>query len=216
MKKDDSVFFFTLVDFLVSTLFFGLVIYAMVGQRVAVVAQAQSTNAANTKRLVESTGVSDLTELTDLLTRLGPVRELAKQKRDFAQLDSLVAATGGIDSVRRAIARLRQAEGYGKPPCRYSTDGTRKIPTDVATLEGGDSTIKIVATTPVFDSIASSLGQSLPAGAILGFTEFRKAVAGVVQREPSCRFFVEFRERTRFVDARDAAASAFRLNFDRR
>lgn len=222
MKRDDSVFFFTLVDFLVTTLFFGLVLYVWAGDASAAAVTKQNDQALAVKRIAGATGVSDLTELTDRLTRLGPIKDIEQTKAyvdsigglgKLQEIQALVRAAGGIDSLAAALVKLRRQEGYGKPPCRFvmAPDG-RKSPIDIARARATDSTISLVTRFPPFDSLVTRLGIVLPPGGVFTLGEFRRDFARVSDIEPDCRFWIEFVEQTRYVDARDSAYVAFSLH----
>lgn len=222
MKRDDSVFFFTLVDFLVTTLFFGLVLYAMAGDASAATVTKNNEEAFAVKRIVGATGVSDLTELTDRLTRLGPIKDIEQTKAyvdstgglvKLQEIQALVRAAGGLDSLSVAMVKLRRQEGYGKPPCRFvmGSDG-RKSPTDIARARATDSTISLITRFPAFDSLVTKLGIVLPPGGVFTLSEFRREFARIPEMEPNCRYWIEFVEQTRYVDARDSAYTAFSLH----
>ena len=226
MRKDDSVFFFTLVDFLVTTLFFGLVLYAMAGEASAASLTKQNNADILAKRLSNATGVSDLTELTDRLTRLGPVKDIEQTKayvdstgglRNLQAIQELVRAVGGLDSLSSALVKLRRQEGFGTPPCRYTLapDG-KKVPTRIATVRATDSTITLTRRTAAFDSLLTQLGLSVSTGTTFHLGEFRRNFSRLPELEPNCRFWIDFIEDTKYVDARDSAAAVFRLNRVRR
>ncbi len=82
--RRDDVFFFVLIDFLVQAIFFGLFIF-VVYQADIKKKQAQSRDA------VDAAGVSDLTELTDELSRLAPLK--------LKELNELIKKAGGPDQL---------------------------------------------------------------------------------------------------------------------
>ena len=75
MKRDESVFFFTLVDFLLTALFLGVVLYVLAESASAADVQRQAETQRALAEMRAATGISDIRELTDRLTRLGPVRD---------------------------------------------------------------------------------------------------------------------------------------------
>lgn len=226
MKRDESVFFFTLVDFLITALFFGLVLYALAAPAFAEATSSQEEATMTAEALAAATGISDLTELTDRLTRLGPVKDLettvnvvrkAGGLAEVQRTQLLIKEAGGFDSVAAVLAKLRR-EGFGVPPCRYTlrADG-QKIPTVVATVSATDTSVTFVARTPVLDTIVARLAVSFAAVESLPLREFRRVFSPLVRQYPDCRFHIRFIEQTRYVDARDAVSGAgFRLNIVRR
>lgn len=226
MKKDDSVFFFTLVDFLLTAIFFGLVLFAVSASRTAKESGEQLRAKAAIDSLVRASGTSDLTELTDKLTRLGPLRdagELAAFVKaagglpELQRNDSLLARAGGRDSVAAALARLERIEGgLGKPPCLYAMRANRKVVIPLATVTASDSAVRFTSRTERLDSVLHMLGRSFESVQELSLVGFHRAFAPLVVKQPACRYSLTFIEHTRYVDARDAARSVFYLNIEHR
>src|SRR5690348_2694198 len=95
-KRRDDVFFFILIDFLLQILFFGLFLF--------VVYQAGlKRDQEKLKEAVDAAGVSDITELTDDLTRLAPLK--------LRELNDLIKQLGGPDEVKRLLERAQQEGG---------------------------------------------------------------------------------------------------------
>lgn len=217
MKRDESVFFFTLVDFLITALFFGLVLYALAVPAFAEATSSQKDAIKRAETLAAATGISDLTELTDRLTRLGPVKDVeatvdfVREAGGLAEIERsqlLIKEAGGFDSVAVVLAKLRK-EGYGVPPCRYTLRGDgQKIPVMVASVSATDSLITFLTRTPVLDTIMDRLGLSFAAVQSLPLRDFRRVFAPLARQYPDCRFHVTFIEQTRYVDARDAVFGA--------
>lgn len=219
MRRDESVFFFTLVDFLVTALFFGVVLYAM-GMH-AKTADAKET--ANARKAVESlksaAGVSNITELTNVLTKLAPVKDIepiVTSVRNvgglpaLVRIDSLIQSVGGIDSAVAILARARRGEGYGKPPCLFTLAAKgRKVPRLVATVWGSDSTITFTALTGALDTLLTELNLSYASVDTLSLLEFRQAFAKLPTLRTDCRYWIGFIERTPYVYARDAVNAGF-------
>ena len=220
MRRDNSVFFFTLVDFLLTTTFFALVLYALSAHNAN--NAGRKTAEAELSEISKAAGVSDLTELTDALTRLGPIRDALKDvetvKRaggaaQVARVTQLVSAEGGYDSVTASLARLRKKEGYGKPPCEFVVDKNgNRTATDIGVIQANDSVITFVRPTAPLDSLLDALHLSFDEVRSLGLKAFQGKFAPVVALRPDCRYFIRFEEHTRFVDARDAAQKGFGLH----
>jgi hypothetical protein len=228
MKRSDDVFFFTLIDFLLQVFFFGLVLYVLSH---AIQMKADKTrrdseksrkdDIAAVKRLEVMTGVSNLTELTDLLTNLGPINEL-KGTADFISRAGgaekvkaavkTVEAMGGATAVNEKLAKLRKfEEGAGKPPCLFSQLTDKKVPRPLATVVANDTTISFEGSNPDLEATLALLGRAYPSVRELSLNDFRKAFAPLLSKKPDCRYTLRFRENTKFVFARDAAQSSFYL-----
>jgi hypothetical protein len=218
MRRDESVFFFTLVDFLLTALFFGLVLFA-VGQ-----AHAQHEKGEQTKWVVvadslrKATGVSDLTVLTDRLTRLGPLRNAEEATRLVKQVGGLVAArkalatvgkAGGSDTVAARLERLLQREGAGKPHCLFNESRGVREAVVLASVIATDSTLSFERETAHLSSVLASIGRNFDEVRVLRLREFRQSFERLRAVQPSCMYTIDFVERTRYVDARDAVRGIF-------
>lgn len=219
MKRDDSVFFFTLIDFLVTALFFGLVLFAVERAVAERRSTEQAAKAAAVDSLIRASGVSNLTELTDELTRLGPLKEARHTIQEILKLGNLKTAqraivtvnrAGGVDSVNARLERLRlKEEGTGKPHCLFTQARGGREAIVLATLVGTDSTIAFVRETQHLSALLSRMGLSFTEVQSLKHSQFRTTFARVPQLDPTCLHTVEFIERTPYVTARDAVRGLF-------
>ena len=233
MKRSDDVFFFTLIDFLVQALFFGLLLFVL-GQA----AQQESAKAleasnqvtkdkeARLEKVAQASGFSNLTELLDYLTKLAPVTEF-KGIADFLSSSggigkareavTVVQAAGGPDKFKASMDKLRKyEEGTGKPPCLYEVVGDKKVAKILATVIADESIIRFEASNPSLEEALKLVGRSFDSVKFLPLAEFSKTFAPLVQKKADCRYTLKFIETTRFVDARDAARFAFYLNIGKR
>ena len=224
MKRDESVFFFTLVDFLLTVLFFGLVLFAVRQAQAKRTSDLQEEEGTAIAKVREATGISDLTELTDRLTRLGPIANAEEAVRLVTEVGGTVAArrlvettvaAGGDDSVIARLNRLQQREGAGKPFCLFTETPRGKESVLLATVVADDSTITFRQETPALRALLERLGQEFSEVESLALKEFRRTFERVLLIEPNCLYTIEFIERTRYVDARDAARGLFYLRIRR-
>jgi hypothetical protein len=220
MRRDDSVFFFTLVDFLLTALFFGLVVFAVGKARARRDRKEQKEWSAFASRLRTATGISDLTVLTDRLTRLGPLKNAEEALQVVKQVGgpseagkaiAMVVKSGGSDTVRARLERLRQREGAGKPHCLLSEVEGKPRATAIATVMATDSTISFEKETPELRSVLSSIQRTYEDVRSLGLRDFARTFEPVLGIHPECLYTLEFIERTRYIDARDAARGVFYL-----
>ncbi|AKU11320.1 hypothetical protein AzCIB_1418 [Azoarcus sp. CIB] len=219
MKRADDVFFFTLIDFLVQVFFFGMLIYVVAQANQREAEEQRGVEKQQVEELKKAAGVSNLTELTDLLTRLAPITEL-KGFADFmakwggiekaTSAQKAVADAGGVEKVQERLEKLRKLEeGSGKPPCLYDVVDGKKVVTKVATVVATDSTIRFTENTPQLAQVLHILGHNFDSVRELSLADFRKAFSPITALKPDCRYTVTFNEATRYVDARDAVSSAF-------
>jgi hypothetical protein len=221
MKRSDDVFFFTLIDFLLQVFFFGLVLYVVAKSVEVSTASEKAKQDKQVEQLTRATGISNLTELTDLLTKMAPLQDLRGTADFIARAGgtdklrgtvALVDEAGGADSIERKLERLRKLEeGTGKPPCLYDEISGKKVVRSLAVVVATDSHITFQETTPALEQVLSLLGHKFSAVRVLPLAEFRKKFTALITKKPECRYTLTFREQTRFVDARDAARFAFYL-----
>lgn len=222
MKKTDDVFFFTLIDFLVQVFFFGLLLFVLAQAKQAEQNKKAKQESTQVQAIKHATGVSNLTELTDYLTKLAPIREL-RGISDFIRSAGgieqakksveVVANAGGATNVVERLEKLKRLEeGSGKPPCNFTVVGNRKIPVPVATVVATDTTIRFKSKTAEFEEILKLLGRPFESIAELSHKDFRESFSSLDRKKPDCRFWLQFEEETNLVFARDAVRSTFYFN----
>ena len=222
MKRSDDVFFFTLIDFLLQVVFFGLVLFTIGQSLHDDTEKKQQSETAKVDKALQAAGVSNLTELTDELTSLAPLKTL-RGMADFVNrnggIEKLNASSeavnkaGGADALRIQLDKLKKfEEGTGKPPCLYDlVDGRRNVKT-LATVIATDTMISFETKTPELEKMLQLVGRSYEAVKNLPLIDFRNAFSELVQKQPDCRYTLRFIEKTRLVDARDAARFSFYLS----
>ena len=224
MKKgSNEVFLFTFIDLLVQLCFFSLFTFvtyqAIESRNRSLDSEAQRNREA---KVFKAAGVSNLTELTDYLSRLAPPQSLigfSEFHRRGGKLEKLqgmeyeLEKEGGINSVKEKLAKLRKIEeGFGKPPCLSEIRNGKRVELPVATVVGTDSTIRFTGKTAEMDQVLAMLGQNYSMVQSMSFAEFARAFEPLKRRKPDCLYMLDFVEQTRFVDARDAARGIFRLS----
>jgi hypothetical protein len=208
--RRDDVFFLILIDFLVQILFFGLFLFVFYE------ATIQKKN-DQLKDAVNAAGVSNLTELTDDLSRLAPLK--------LKELSDLIAKAGGADAVtellnrvseeggaKTSIARLdklRKLEGADKPSCLVDP-GTHS-PRPLMTVLAVGQSIRIVEGSPDLEKLAATLPGKVGVGQAFSPDGFERSFAPLLQRQPQCRYYIKFQERTELVAPRRAAGRVFYL-----
>ncbi|WP_048441586.1 hypothetical protein [Caenimonas sp. SL110] len=228
MKQGDDVFFFTLIDFLLQVFFFGLLIY--------VVAQAfagkplTKEEAAARQMLLEGTKVSSLVELTDLLTKMGPLEHLPGTSEFFqknggresvTKAVEAVKSSGGTENVRRMKAdiesRDQELEGlkgemkaWGTPSCVYETVGGKVRPKTIARVRVFDDRIELENPSLEMDSILKGLNREFASVEKLSHANFRETFMPLVAQKPNCRYFLEVIARPSLLSSMNVVWSAFR------
>nr|WP_217346334.1 hypothetical protein [Noviherbaspirillum sp. L7-7A]MBV0880741.1 hypothetical protein [Noviherbaspirillum sp. L7-7A] len=224
MKRSDDVFFFTLIDFLLQVFFFGLVLYVVADSLQSELKAEREKKEEQVKKIINATGVSNLVELTDILTNLAPIKEL-KGTADFIDkaggIEKVMAAVnvaqqaGGAENISPKLDELRKLkEGFGKPPCLFSAVGDKKVPKPLATVVATDTSISFLGNSQDLEDVLKLVGRSYDSVRELPTAEFRKVFAPLLVAKPDCRYSLRFRENTRLVYARDAARFSFYLNIE--
>ena len=209
-NRRDDVFFLILIDFLVQILFFGLFLF------VAYQASLKKDQEKMTEA-VDAAGVSDITELTDDLTRLAPLK--------LRELSDLTQKLGGPDEVKRLLERaqqeggaqvaiskldkLRKLAGSDKPSCQFE-EGTGK-PKALMLVVATGRTLTIKAGSPALSAMEGRLAGSVSVGQSLSPDNFERTFRPLLTQKPNCRYFIRFQERTELLAPRRAADRVFYL-----
>jgi hypothetical protein len=205
MKRGNDVFFFTLIDFLVQVFFFGLVLVAAGRAAEATKLEQQAKDLQQLEAAKKAAGVSSLNELTDALTKLGPLDEL-KGTKDFiskmggrdkaAEAVNVIAKVGGIEEVQ---SRLKAYDDqFGLPPCVSVEVRGKRVPVPVAVLRLEDSFIEIESYTADFSKLLREIGVAYSAVKHLRLDEFDAFARKVQAHSDKCRYFVDIREITEY------------------
>lgn len=227
MRRSDDVFFFTLIDFLLQVFFFGLLLF-VVGQSLQNDKERDhEKERQEVERIKEAAGVSNITELTDALTKMAPLKELLgtsdfiQRNGGFKNIEAAVnaaSAAGGVDKVSSLAVdmktmgeRLAKLEGWGKVSCIQNEMVNGKLqPKSVATVVVSDRSIRLDDPTPEMHVMLQSLGLGFDSVRELDLADFRKAFAPLVMKHPECRYFLRVVTKTQFLDPMRAVWSAFR------
>lgn len=242
MKRNNDVYFVTLIDLLIQIVFLGLLLYVVSKAAESTKEAQQQSDRLSVERLLKATGVSNLTELTDELSKLAPVKELKGTADFIKRAGGLIAAnqlintaqqSGGAAKLEAAMHEAEAArvlvdraggiekvsaiikkseEGSGKPPCLFTADGGKKSPKTLATVSADDTEISFEGTNSELDAVLALLGKSYPSVQKLSFSAFSSTFSALPRIKPECRYTLRFIERTNLVHARDAARFAFYLN----
>jgi len=201
MKTSNDVFFFVLVDFLAQALFVFLLVVAIQRHRQSqreTEAQRATAVVHEVDEVLRAAGVSNLTELTDELTRLSPSHDL-RGTADF------VASSGGLKHLREHEEIIRSAGGkdeilkklqaYGLPPCLKDATGK---PIALATLEVHDDAVIVSEPTDNWPRLVAQLGHLVPSARV-PLKKFLKDFAGLQRLERSCQYYVRIRACTKLA-----------------
>jgi hypothetical protein len=227
MRRSDDVFFFTLIDFLLQVFFFGLLMF-VVGQLLEHRKDAERAKDDVAKhKVLNLTGVSNLTELTDFLSKLVPLDHLRGTKEFIDRNGGPKAVTAAIDAVRAAggVDKVRdlqqqvdglthqvaQLEGWGKVSCIPNIRvGDRYQPKSVGRVVVYDDRIVLEDPSPEMKSVLASLGLEFSSVQQLSPSAFRSTFAPLVTQRPECRYFLTRVVHTKYLDPMNAVWSAFR------
>lgn len=221
MRHSDDVFFFTLIDFLLQVFFFGLLLY--------VVTQAFAPKPLSPKEekarqeLLAKAKVSNLAELTDLLSKMVPLDNLRgtadyiSRNGGFANLKDSHDATqaaGGVEKVRGQQEELEGLKGemraWGTPSCIYENADGRVKPRSIARVRVSDDRIELSEPTEEMQKILSQLGLEFTAVKSLSHEAFRQIFKPLVAQRPNCRYFLEVLVRPTLLSSMNVVWSAFR------
>lgn len=227
MRKGDEVFLFTLVDFLIQVFFFALLLFVVYLAMQKHAEERRGKAETEQQKLLESVGVSNLTELSDLLTKMAPLDELrgtsdfiarsggASKLRAVAEAAS---AAGGVDKistmseqVKALTEKVAKLEGWGKASCVPNIVVNGKAqPKSVAHVVVYDDHVEMNSPTPEMTEVLQGLGRDFKDVSRLTLTEFRATFAPLVAKKPECRYFLSATTKTQFLEPMRSVWSAFR------
>jgi len=227
MRRSDDVFFFTLIDFLLQVLFFGLLLFVVGQQLKSDDDRNRVTEVKQRDLLLKAAGVSSITELTDWLTKMAPLDGL-RGTNDF------IARSGGQKAVEAAVAaasaaggvgkvaqlqgqvdamsdRIAKLEGWGKVSCipNVTVNGVVR-PKSIATVVVTDELVTLQNPTPELHQLLSKHGLRFETVQTLSPLSFRSTFTPVVAKQPECRYFLDLGARPRLLAPMQDVWSAFR------
>lgn len=152
-------------------------------------------------------GVSNLVELSDKLSRMVSVDQVA----DIKQLQKMASDAGGLENAQKVISMY--LHGVGKPHCLYASD--KKNALALATVTAFDNEIVFDAPTAQLAHVLEQLGEEYGTISSLSLNEFSRKFSKVAALNTKCTHSLRFREKTQYVRARNAvsATKSFRLMF---
>ena len=214
MQQKEDVLYITLIDFLLQLLFLGMVIsvvYAVAQQMAEDAAPdpIQAKNAIeNMEKVKQLTGISDLTELTDELTRLGPLNQAKKNSDSWKEISKEVSAIGGMDVAKKTLAEqaIKKA-GEGLPSCMPNKSRLATFHAYIDRIELGE--YNETELSMVLDKLGLSKEgiQSLP------LKDFTRKFNPINTTFPDCRYSINLIEHTYDTRPRDAVRIAFGRTF---
>lgn len=223
MRRGEAVYFFTLVDFLLTALFFGFVLSVASQSSAEQQAAAVKADSQQVATLTRLAGVSDLAQLTDELTRLVPLRDAHSAVALIRQLGGpdqartlarMQGKAGGSDSLRAKLERMLAHDGAGRPHCLYNIDNAgNKTPIPVARIVATDRGIEFTDSAATLDRVLVELHVSFQDVRSLPFENFKRAFGPL--REKPCAYTVRVREETNYKFAREALYGIFYTEFER-
>lgn len=156
--------------------------------------------------MLKATGVSNLTELTDDLSKLGPLKEL-KGTADFISRNGgltkveetvkVINSSGGIEEVKKAVKSYEEA--YGKKPCHYLTVAGKQVPKTLAFFRVNDNNIEMLSSSEEMNLLLAKLGKTSDEVKVQGLEEFKSTFAPIKTLYPNCAHFVEVKVNTKFI-----------------
>lgn len=208
MRQTEHVLYITLIDFLLQLLFLGMVISVIYS-----IAQTEDADKLDPKQARDAiermteikklTGISDITVLTDELTRLGPLQPAAKRAELGGKVEQVVTKAGGVQESIRILEEQAAKRGQGKPSCL--DDGAK-----LTTLHAYSDRIELRQ--PIGKEMAdliASIGLNPDKATRLSLNEFKAAFSPVTRLRRDCRYNVELVEHSFDTRPRDAVRSAF-------
>lgn len=228
MRRNDEVFFFVLIDFLLQVVFFGLLLFVIWHAAESKQNEDRERQAEAGRAAFKASGVSSIAELMDWLTKLVPLDELRGTK-DFIDRNGgqekvqravdAVNAAGGPENVtglageneaqRRRINQLEK-ERWGRVPCldKVHVNG-RLQPRTIATAIVYDDAIELQNLKPEMEKLLQENGLDFANVKRLSLADFRKTFGPVAAKQVECSYFVAVHRQTGLYAPMQTLWSAF-------
>jgi hypothetical protein len=203
MRQSEHVLYITLVDFLLQLLFLGMVLSVIYSSIQPDPEEAQS-NKSFIEKVKKSTGISDLTVLTDLLSRLGPLNQASAKVELGRDLDEAVKKVGGKDEALNLLNAAAK-KGQGRPSC---IENGGKL----ATFHAYSDRIELqTPVSPEMTVLLKSLGISVESVSKLSLNDFANTFAPIARRneKENCIFNVFVIEHVYDTRPRDVIRKSF-------
>jgi hypothetical protein len=193
MRQSEHVLYITLVDFLLQLVFLGLII----GVIYAVAAKGDQDELNKVEEIKKLMGTSDLTRLTDDLTRLAPLQATSRE------IASAISSVGGIEKARKILDdHANNQLGQGHVSCLQNSE-------IVTTLDAFEDHIDVRSPyTPKFKELLSEIKVNSPISA-MPLDAFKATFAPLLIHYPGCRFNVKLVEHSHDSRPRDAVNHIF-------
>jgi hypothetical protein len=203
MRQSEHVLYITLVDFLLQLLFLGMVI-SVIYSSVQPDPEEIQSNRTFIEKVKKTTGISDLTVLTDLLTRLGPLNQAPANVELGRDLEDAVKKVGGKDEALNLLNAAAK-KGQGRPSCLENGG-------KLATFHAYSDRIELqMPISNEMTSLLKSLGLSVDSVSKLSLNDFANVFAPVTKRneKENCIFNVIVTEHAYDTRPRDVIRKSF-------
>ena len=208
MRQTEHVLYITLIDFLLQLIFLGLLIGVIYSLDVA--GEEPPTDPVQAKIAIEYidkikslTGISDITVLTDVLTRMSPLQDNARYAKTGSDLDEVVTQIGGVDVALKVLEeQVSKRAGQDFPSC---------LPRGVSLATFDVYLDRIELRTPGEEmfGVLKKLNLSYDEVKTLSLRGFQNAFARITKLQPTCRYNVVIVEHSFDIRPRDSVGSAF-------
>jgi hypothetical protein len=209
VRQSEHILYITLIDFLLQILFLGLVISVVYAASLDTTVDDQNnkdvkTPQENFSQIQKLTGISNITELTDLLTRLGPLQQATKDRESVEKLSSEINKVGGLDSAKKILSdRVAVLGGQGSKSClpnkaRIATFHVYKDSIELGSFDAKE-----------FPDLLIKLALTIEKVQRLSLNEFTKNFSPVKTLFPDCKFNIDVIEHSFDTRPRDVIRPIF-------
>jgi hypothetical protein len=159
-------------------------------------------DAPQVDRLQKHFGASDLTKLTDELTRMAPANELRSTNK-------LIQKAGGVEKANEAIDKYLKS-GIGKPACLLA-ENSKSRAKPLATILGYEDHLEFHTETPELAVVLGKMQLTYSEVQSLSLVQFRQIFSRLGSLYPECMHTFDLVEKTRYVEPRDAATAGWNV-----
>jgi hypothetical protein len=209
VRQSEHILYITLIDFLLQILFLGMVISVIYAATIDTEVEDNSVKNVNTSqenllKIQKLTGISNITELTDVLTRLGPLKQASTDREALEKISSEVNKVGGLDAAKKILAdHAAVSAGQGSKSClpnkaRIATFHVYRDRIELGSFDAKE-----------FSELLTKLNLTKEKVQRLSLSEFTKTFSQVKTLFPDCKFNIDVIEHSFDTRPRDVIRPIF-------
>lgn len=201
--RRETVFFITLIDFLLQIIFFSVFWY------IAEKAIGSSDIMIMTPEHTRMTPKEYNKRAIELVNNNGGLVETERKIKTMYDIEKKVGNANNIIKIIEEAQKKNEGSGTGKPSCLYEVNNGRKEPIFIATAVAYDDRIVFEKNTEELNNLLNKLGYTYEEVKDLTLQNFKIKFSKIKQLYPECWYYIRLKEKTRYTEPRDSVEQCF-------